>query len=251
MDPAANTEAAAVEGSISPVSGANQVVAVAAASTTTTVVDSAVVPASSSQATPNALGASQPAASSANPGAAIVTNNLATPTAAPTATPPDSSAGSAAAGTAGPSGSGGVENARFVQRVAKAFQTAGDQGGSLRLRLSPPELGSLKLDVTVSGGVLNARVEAETVQARDMLLGNLPALRERLAEHNVKIAQFDVDLSDSSTGGSPGQPQSNSDPQQAYAPAPSRAAPGAAAQPLGLATSWRRPWPLPPGAMEV
>ncbi len=117
-----------------------------------------------------------------------------------------------------------MENARFVQRVAKAFQTAGDQGGSLRLRLSPPELGSLKLNVTVNGGVLNAQVEAETVQARDMLLENLPALRERLAEHNIKIDQFDVDLFDGASGGSSDQPHGNTDPQQAY-PAAARSSP--------------------------
>ena len=112
-----------------------------------------------------------------------------------------------------------MANARFVQRVAKAFQTAGDQGGSLRLRLSPPDLGSLKLNVTVTGGVLSARVEAETSQARDMLMENLPALRERLAEHNITVDQFDVELFDSSTGGSSDQPHGNSDPQQAYVPA--------------------------------
>jgi flagellar hook-length control protein FliK len=115
-----------------------------------------------------------------------------------------------------------VANARFVQRVAKAFQTVGDQGGSLRLRLSPPDLGSLRLNVTVSGGVLSAHVQTETAQARDMLMENLPALRERLAEHNIKVDQFDVEVFDSSTGGSSDQPHGNSDPQQAYAAAPAR-----------------------------
>src|SRR5204862_830526 len=42
-----------------------------------------------------------------------------------------------------------VDPARFVGRVAKAFQTAHDRGGTLQLRLSPPELGSLRLELTV------------------------------------------------------------------------------------------------------
>ncbi|MHB1035591.1 MAG: flagellar hook-length control protein FliK [Pirellulales bacterium] len=102
-----------------------------------------------------------------------------------------------------PSGASEVERVRFIQRVARAFQTAGDRDGSVRLRLSPPELGSLRLEVTVRGGVMTARLEAEHPAARTMLLENLPALRDRLAEQNIKIARFDVDLMGQSPGGLP------------------------------------------------
>jgi flagellar hook-length control protein FliK len=87
-----------------------------------------------------------------------------------------------------------ADQARFVQRVARAFQTAASQDGELRLRLSPPELGSLRLEVKVLGGVMSARIEAETQTARTLLLENLPVLRERLAEQNIRIEQFDIDL---------------------------------------------------------
>ena len=73
----------------------------------------------------------------------------------------------------------------------------------MRLRLSPPELGSLRLEVTVQQGVMTAHVEAETPQARLLLLENLPALRERLQEQNIKIERFDVDLMNQFTGGQP------------------------------------------------
>jgi len=125
-----------------------------------------------------------------------------------------------------PSGVTEVDRTRFVQRVARAFQTVGDQGGSLRLRLSPPELGSVKLDVSIQDGVLKAHMQAETPAARELLLGNLPELRERLAEHNIKVAQFEVDLFDPSTGGSSDQPRGNSDPEQAYVAAVPRGAGG-------------------------
>ena len=52
---------------------------------------------------------------------------------------------------------------------------------------------------------MTAKVEAETATARNLLLDNLPALRERLAEQNIKIEQFDVSLSDRSSGGTPEQ----------------------------------------------
>ena len=96
-----------------------------------------------------------------------------------------------------------VDANRFLQRVARAFQAADERGGEVRLRLSPPELGSLRLEVTVREGVLTARVETETSSARTILLDNLPQLRERLAEQGMKIEKFDVDVSDRQSGQMP------------------------------------------------
>jgi flagellar hook-length control protein FliK len=93
-----------------------------------------------------------------------------------------------------------IDRVRLVQRVARAFHTLRDEGGQLRLRLSPPELGALRLDVTVREGVLTAHLEAETPAARAVLLDNLPALRERLAEQQIRIERFDVDLMDRQPG---------------------------------------------------
>jgi len=87
-----------------------------------------------------------------------------------------------------------VDATRFVGRVAKAFQTAHERGGTLNLRLSPPELGSLRLELTVKDGVMNASLQAETDSARRVLLDHLPALRDRLAEQNIRIERFDVDV---------------------------------------------------------
>jgi flagellar hook-length control protein FliK len=99
-----------------------------------------------------------------------------------------------AGSTNGPPDGPRVDPARFVGRVARAFHFAQERGGTLQLRLSPPELGSLKLDLTVKEGVLNARLEAETSAARRLLLDHLPALRDRLAEQNVRVERFDVDV---------------------------------------------------------
>ncbi len=87
-----------------------------------------------------------------------------------------------------------VDAARFVGRVAKAVQTAQERGGLVQLRLSPPELGSLRLELSMQNGVMTAAVETETPAARQILLDHLPALRERLAEQNIRIERFDVDV---------------------------------------------------------
>ena len=90
-------------------------------------------------------------------------------------------------------------------RVVRAFEAVGKRSGSIRLRLHPPQLGSLRLDITVRGGLMTARVEAETPAARNLLLDNLPALRERLALQDIKVKQFDVALMDRPPGGLPDQ----------------------------------------------
>jgi flagellar hook-length control protein FliK len=87
-----------------------------------------------------------------------------------------------------------VDRARFVGRVSSALRLAQQRDGQLQLRLSPPELGSLRLEISVKQGVLTASIETETAAARQVLLENLPALRERLAGQEIRIEQFDVDV---------------------------------------------------------
>jgi flagellar hook-length control protein FliK len=94
-----------------------------------------------------------------------------------------------------------VDAARFVGRVAKAVQTAQERGGLVQLRLSPPELGSLRLELSMHNGVMTAAVETETPAARQILLDHLPALRDRLAEQNIRIERFDVDVRQENSGG--------------------------------------------------
>ena len=139
-------------------------------------------------------------------------------------------------------GASEIDRQRFVQRVVRALHNLGDaEGGQIRLRLSPPELGSIRLDVTLRGGVLAAQVEAETPQARTALLENLPALRERLAEQNIKIERFDVDLMNQSSGGLSNPFSSQDQPaQQDQSTQPRlRSATPAEAEPLVPAASVR------------
>jgi flagellar hook-length control protein FliK len=99
-----------------------------------------------------------------------------------------------------------VDATRLLSRVARAFTAAQERDGEIRLRLSPPELGSLRLDVRVQDGALVAHLQTETDAARTAILDNLPALRERLADQGVRIERFDVDLMQRQPGGMPDQP---------------------------------------------
>lgn len=101
----------------------------------------------------------------------------------------------------------GSDQARLVERVARAVRLAENGQGVVRLRLSPPELGALKLEVKVHSGVLTARLEVETAQARHVLVDNLPLLRERLGELGVRVEQFDVDVPDRQAENPSGGPE--------------------------------------------
>jgi flagellar hook-length control protein FliK len=46
----------------------------------------------------------------------------------------------------------------------------------------------------VKEGVVTAQLETESAAARTVLLDNLPALRERLAEQEIRIEKFDVNV---------------------------------------------------------
>lgn len=111
-----------------------------------------------------------------------------------------------------------IDPARFVSRVAKAFHTAQERGGTLQLRLSPPELGALRLELTVKDGVMTAALETETASARRVLLEHLPALRDRLAEQNIRIERFDVEVRREGSGGQadPRAPQDRQSQQQGH-----------------------------------
>ena len=121
-----------------------------------------------------------------------------------------------------------TDRVQFVQRVANAFQTAAARDGSVRIRLYPPELGSLRVELTVRNGTMSGRMETETETVRSMLLEHMPALRERLAEHNIRVDRLDVELSGQSAGNMANQSGGHSsryDPRGAQASASSARAP--------------------------
>jgi flagellar hook-length control protein FliK len=99
-----------------------------------------------------------------------------------------------------------TEHFRLIDRVARALATAVERDGTVRLRLHPPELGQLRIEVAIEGGGLVARVEAERTHTRSLLLEGLPALRERLAELHLRLERFDVESPGAQLGGTAQRP---------------------------------------------
>ncbi|MBI1247364.1 hypothetical protein GC197_05895 [bacterium] len=85
------------------------------------------------------------------------------------------------------------QQVRLINRVARAVQTT-PPGQSIKIRLNPSELGQLKVEIKIEGGNMTAKIEAENPATRHVLMENLPQLRDRLAENNIHVQQFEVDL---------------------------------------------------------
>jgi len=87
-----------------------------------------------------------------------------------------------------------VDAERNLQRISDAMRHSVRQGvRTAHIRLSPPDLGGLRMEVAVKAGVVTAHLEADTAQARDLLMGGLSQLRQHLEEQGLRIGEFTVD----------------------------------------------------------
>jgi flagellar hook-length control protein FliK len=62
-------------------------------------------------------------------------------------------------------------------------------------------------------GTLSAKIEADTPAARSALLDSLPVLRERLAEQQIRVEKFDVDVGRDSQSGDGQGPWEHDSPE--------------------------------------
>lgn len=101
------------------------------------------------------------------------------------------------------------ERAEFIDRIVRASQLARRHGETrLQIVLRPPELGRLRVDLSVRDGVLNVRINADKAGAQELVQQHIGALRESLEQQGVRVGEIQVSV-DAETGGS--QPQHNAD----------------------------------------
>ena len=101
------------------------------------------------------------------------------------------------------------ERAEFIDRIVRASQLARRHGETrLQIVLRPPELGRLRVDLSVRDGVLNVRINADQAGAKELVQQHLGALRESLEQQGVRVGEIQVSV-DGEAGGS--QPQHHAD----------------------------------------
>lgn len=84
----------------------------------------------------------------------------------------------------------------LATRLSSYLHQAGDSGKALRIRLNPPELGTLQIEVSRQAGQMTARVEVESPQARALLLEQAHLLRDSLQAQGIRLERFDVELNE-------------------------------------------------------
>ena len=103
------------------------------------------------------------------------------------------------------------QETKLVQRVLRGVEQLANGGGQVRLRLHPPELGSLQMSLRMEAGQVFAKLEVENTTARDALLNNVQTLKDRMAEQGMNVAAFEVEVSTDSSGSGTGGSNFQSD----------------------------------------
>ncbi|KAB0671646.1 hypothetical protein F6V30_03460 [Oryzomonas sagensis] len=75
------------------------------------------------------------------------------------------------------------------------------------LKLSPENLGDLRVNMSMDGQRLKVEIVAENRMVRDTLLQNTDSLKESLARQNISMESFDVSTAGRGGAGNPGQGQ--------------------------------------------
>lgn len=82
-----------------------------------------------------------------------------------------------------------------VERIVRAVHVTLREGASeMRLRLNPPQLGSLRVDLRVADGVLTGRLQTESAAAQMAVSSQIEQLKSALAEQGITVGAWEVSL---------------------------------------------------------
>jgi len=96
-----------------------------------------------------------------------------------------------------------VDDARVTGRVVRGLATMINQrGGVMTMRLSPPELGDLRVQMTITQGSVTAQFTAATEHAQNLLSRNMASLRASLESHGLNVERLGVQVAPAESNGS-------------------------------------------------
>lgn len=85
------------------------------------------------------------------------------------------------------------ERAEIAPQLSKSLAMLLQRsGGSVEIRLQPEALGHVRVEVTVRDGVVRARFEAESEQARGLLRSELDRLRSMLEHRGLRVERLEI-----------------------------------------------------------
>ncbi|MEM1109908.1 MAG: flagellar hook-length control protein FliK [Planctomycetota bacterium] len=114
------------------------------------------------------------------------------------------------------SGNDALNAARLTRGLNNAVN---QQGGSVTLRLTPPELGTVRIQLNLQGTNVSARFHAETDAAQRLLSQQLGQLRTSLESQGLNVERLGVQSLNASSNSSGLQQQNSNDPSQSQSQA--------------------------------
>lgn len=89
----------------------------------------------------------------------------------------------------------GVEEARIVSQIIDQINVNAKPGmTSLEVQLYPEHLGKVIVEVSAKDGILNAKIAAETENAKNAIEGQLTLLKDSLNNQGIKVESVEVTI---------------------------------------------------------
>lgn len=105
-----------------------------------------------------------------------------------------------------------------IDQLARVLRTGLDgRTSSMTLRLDPPELGQLRVDIRMQAETVTLRIQADNLAARDLLDQRMSDLRQAFEQHGIRLDRVDVELRPQ-TPSNPGREGDWQPPQQQNLP---------------------------------
>ncbi len=92
-----------------------------------------------------------------------------------------------------------ITRSDMSQKLSSFIQQASESGKAMRIRLDPPELGSMQIEVGRVNGQVVARIEVDNPHARALVLEQLHLLRASLHQQNLRVDRLEVEINENLT----------------------------------------------------
>ena len=83
---------------------------------------------------------------------------------------------------------------QLVERITTAVKQSHSTGQQLKIRLSPPELGTLQIEVSLKNGEYTEKLEVQNRHAQKVINDSIAQLKEALAKTGVALDRIDVHI---------------------------------------------------------
>ncbi len=104
----------------------------------------------------------------------------------------------------------------ILNQTADAVQSSIEQGESLSIRLTPPELGMIQININREDGVISARLEVQTPEAHSTIMQHLQTLQDSLQQNGKQVQNISIHIAPQTAEDQTPGDTNHSEEQQSY-----------------------------------